>query len=103
MKIDSSGTGALQEEKAAVRTVCRAFEKHLCSWSRVVDIVAELDALHSLAEASRGGVGGGDAMCRPVLLRQRGPSEPAQLYVQGMRHPYLFRDNGQRCVPVYFE
>jgi DNA mismatch repair protein MSH6 len=68
-------------------------------WSGAVARAADLDALHSLAEASRG-EGGGESMCRPVMLRHRAHGEPAQLCIRGMRHPYLFRDRGQRCVPV---
>lgn len=79
--------------------MCKVLEEHFPLWSGAIVGAAELDALYSLAQASRG-EGSGEAMCRPVLLRHRAPGESAQLCVRGMRHPYLFRDRGQRCVPV---
>ncbi len=84
----------------AVVTVCAGFEQHLSLWSGAVAAVAELDALQSLAEASRSG-DGGEMMCRPVMLRHLGAGETAQLCVRGMRHPFLFRDSKRRSVPVY--
>ncbi|KAI9312530.1 muts domain V-domain-containing protein [Dichotomocladium elegans] len=87
----------LRETKAAfIRAfaleIYEQFDQYYKEWCRAVKLIAELDCLISLANASRDL---GDVSCRPIFIDQ----ENSVIDIQQMRHPCIRPSAGQDFIP----